>query len=220
MPYSADPQSRPHRPSRPARGPTQRLIRDPNASVIVRRQICRNLAVARWAMVFDGLGVRWEASPEWLSPHWTPQPVDFALPSRGLFVAVVDAIPDLLGIAGMNRWEPLVRHTGQRLALITPALFPGPNGFGPEYGAILFPREPDALDEGPGPHDVGCDFAYAFVECPACRQVDFTFMGRLDRLPCGCYPGRTPAGTRCHAGTSPRMRQIFGFAQWHLAPAP
>ena len=147
----------------------------------------RSRTEARYAVLFNALGIEWEYEPEGyqLGPHRRYLP-DFLLPTmgeRGAWLEVKGQDPTE---AEERRCRDLANGTGRRVLLAIRAPFPPQLDCPPKSGSILC-YYPDVQKP---------DRGLAFFECELCGHIDVAWPG----LAYGCFcelpetatPSRTP----------------------------
>lgn len=159
----------------------------------------RGVTHARWALVFDQLGIDWlyaVEAPDWL-PHRDLAPT-FYLPSRKTWFRVAAADELRVWHDYFDEQEDLIEHTDDDEAPVDV-----PENIGPvesEQYLVSFSGIPDPATMGPsGPSDYsetgsmilltssgGTDEGYQWTRCGECGYVGAEFSGRAERLPCRC----------------------------------
>lgn len=165
-------------------------LTDATASTVLPTEyagiVFRSRLEARWAVILDKVGARWQYEPEgYRLPSGSYLP-DFLLPDLSCYLEIK---PEVADQAERDRIEQLARE----LALVT--------------GRTIFVAwglpDPRYVDQnGPNPHvysdyaggkvtrnDDGWDNHYTLTRCPNCGSVGFVFEGRAERLAhaTGCW---------------------------------
>ncbi len=157
----------------------------------------RSRIEARWAFVFDLLGVKYEYEKETVvlpSGSYLP---DFWLP-------VLKSWVEIKGIEPNDRERTLARQLADA-AQCRVIIFFGeiPIGESTQESARVYWQ--DGAD----------DSAYSICECPNCGFVGIEFNGRSDRLACksdGC-PTYARNGDKTYTGNSDRIQTAYSMAR-------
>lgn len=162
---------------------------------------------ARWAVVFDNLGLEWSYHPTtYLMDEGIMYVPDFFLPEvktsfalreesyeKGLFISEIES--------GWPENDTMFsRNTEIPLWLV--GVFPDGTA-----GNASF----DFIDNNAYwiSSKGGADGRYLFCICTYCNQVGVEFEGRSDRIPCGC----DKPGDKGYNATDPRIMASFRNAQ-------
>jgi hypothetical protein len=132
----------------------------------------RSRLEARWAVVFDHLGLRWEYEPEgYVLPSGTYLP-DFRLhlPAGAVWLEIKP-----MGAGDDARWIDLATMSGLDVYVAFGLPRPPQRQPPPVEGRIEVYRSNGSWDDD-----------QRLTECAACDRIGFAYEGRWAKLPCGC----------------------------------
>ncbi len=169
----------------------------------------RSRIEARWAYVFDLLGVKYEYEKETYELPAGAYLPDFWLPQMERWV-------EIKGVAPNEREDKLAYQLASKSehpVIIFWGEIPWTD-VDSDSGYIYYPEQ-------------GWDCLYCLCECPNCGMVGIQFTGRSDRLPCKTMncPTYSVNGDKGYTGDGQRIQTAYRLArqarfEWGETPRP